>query len=380
MKTLIFALIAIVFFNCKRIETPQTPEDLIQLSIEKTSNGDKWQLINTRSWNVSQTTTISGNIVNTTDMAYTSKFPGYERIDSSIEGALNNTQYFSPDKNTIVNYNGSNKGYTNIPEKTIYKTPVFELLNNTQDLILTDTLIGFENVYKLTNVENNNVYLFDKTRFLLISKETQTNYGRQIESFQDYEQINGYMFPTKVTRSIPESAYLQEEIVCDIKINPALDENTFIVDESDRKIMVGNTIPDFNFENIDYEEDRITNESLRGKTVLLDFWATWCGPCIKEIPNIETLYKKYKNKNFEVVSVSLDKDKRLVENFRNNQSPLAWKNTILTKGFKDGQAINMEVSALPKVILINPEGKIIAVDEEAKGEQLETLLANIYSK
>lgn len=380
MKALVLSLITLVLFNCKQVEIPKTPNDLLMLNIKKTSHEGQWESLNTNSWRISQTTTIGGKIVSDMDIIHSYKFPAYNRIDKSINGELISIEYHSPDKNMIVSNNEGKKGYTNIPKKSIYKNPVFGLLDEVENLVLNDTLVGFESLYKLTNIKNKNIYLFDKIHFLLISKETQTNYGRQTESFQDYKQVGDYLFPTKVTRSIPKSGYFQEDIICDIKVNPILDDDTFTIDDSDRKILVGNTIPSFNFENLDIEGEYITNKSLKGKTVLLDFWATWCGPCIKEIPNIEKLYKKFNDKGFEVLSISFDTKEELVKNFRNTKYSLPWKNTILTKSFKDPQSILMEVSALPKVILINPEGKIIATDEDAKGKQLETFLNNLYTK
>ena len=380
MKLLLYSLLIVFLSNCTKTTVPKTAEDLLYLSLEATSDNTSWDSYLSNSSQIVRTTEVGGNIVDKVNLVQFFQHSGYERMDTYRNGKLYSSQFHTPVKHILIGYNGDKKGYTDIPEKKVYKSPVLELLNNKQNLVLSDTLLGFENVFKLTDTVNHNTYLFNKTNFFLISKKTQTGYGAQTETFEVYKTINGYTIPTRIKRSIPESAYVQEDIISDVKINKLLSEQTFFIDESDRKILTGKQIPDFNFKNLDNANEVITPKKLKGKTVLIDFWATWCSPCIKEIPNIEKLYDKYKDKNFEVVSVSLDNNERLVAQFRENRFDLPWINAILTKGFKDEQAINMEVSALPKVILIDTEGKIIATDEEAKGELLEKLLTAIYTE
>ncbi|MGD1947072.1 MAG: TlpA family protein disulfide reductase [Croceivirga sp.] len=266
------------------------------------------------------------------------------------------------------------KGFTDIPEKEVFKTPVFKLLKNVDHLKLSDSISASSRFYKLMDTITKGLYLFDKTTYLMHSEQEVSNYGKQKTTFEAYKTIGNYVVPTKITTSIPTSGYTQEEILSEVKINPSLGENVFTIDESEREVVVGRTIPNFSFQDMDNPQNQFTNSHLMGKVVLLDFWATWCKPCIKEIPNIQNLYEKYKDKDFEVLSISLDTSAELVKSFRTNRYPLNWKNTILTEAFKDIQAQNMEVSALPKVILIDKEGTIIAVDQEAKGKALEIIL------
>ena len=115
---------------------------------------------------------------------------------------------------------------------------------------------------------------------------------------------------------------------------------------------------------------------LRGKVVLLDFWASWCGPCRQENPNVVRLYEKYKDAGFTVMSVSLDnnKDKWLqaIE-----KDKLAWPNHVSDlKGWQNEVAKLYKVSGIPFTVLIDKEGKII--NKNLRGADLENTLKAIF--
>jgi thiol-disulfide isomerase/thioredoxin len=119
----------------------------------------------------------------------------------------------------------------------------------------------------------------------------------------------------------------------------------------------------------------IALSSLKGKVVLLDFWASWCRPCRAENPNVVRLYNKYKDKGFTVYSVSLDqnKDKWMAAI---TQDQLTWSNHVseLT-GWKSSAGNKYGVSSIPKTFLIDAKGKIIAYD--LRGNDLEKKLSEI---
>jgi thiol-disulfide isomerase/thioredoxin len=118
--------------------------------------------------------------------------------------------------------------------------------------------------------------------------------------------------------------------------------------------------------------------SLKGKYVLIDFWASWCGPCREENPNVVRLYKKYKSKGFTVYSVSLD-DNVTAWQEAISKDGLEWPNHVsdLLKWNSPLPAL-YEFSGIPHTVLINPEGNIIGVG--LRGESLEQKLNEIFSK
>lgn len=116
--------------------------------------------------------------------------------------------------------------------------------------------------------------------------------------------------------------------------------------------------------------------SLQGKTVLVDFWATWCGPCIAELPTVRECYAKYHDRGFEVVGISLDNDKQRLDDFLKRE-PLPWpvlfSDDPQATGWSHPLAEYYGIMAIPRAILINKEGKVVAL--QARGEDLWDLLA-----
>ena len=121
----------------------------------------------------------------------------------------------------------------------------------------------------------------------------------------------------------------------------------------------GVTAPEINLPQVDGTP--LALSSLRGKYVLIDFWASWCGPCRQENPEVVRLYNRYKDKGFEIYGVSLDESK---EQWRSaiQKDGLPWRHVSDLKGAA-GVAIQLyDVQTIPKTVLLDKEGKIIALD------------------
>ena len=122
----------------------------------------------------------------------------------------------------------------------------------------------------------------------------------------------------------------------------------------------------------------IALSSLRGKYVLLDFWAGWCGPCRMENPNILKNYLKYKDKGFEIYQVSLDRSRSDWVNAIKKDN-LIWYNVSDLKYFQSEAASIYNIDRIPKGFLLDPNGVIIAKDTELRGKRLGEKLNEIFN-
>lgn len=116
-------------------------------------------------------------------------------------------------------------------------------------------------------------------------------------------------------------------------------------------------------------------KSLQGKTVLIDFFATWCGPCLEEVPNLRKAYAEYHDRGFEIVSISIDEDRDALEGFLKRMK-LPW--TILHEKNEAGQHPAMEyygIEGIPAMFLVDQEGKVVSLN--ARGRELQKLLQKL---
>jgi peroxiredoxin len=112
--------------------------------------------------------------------------------------------------------------------------------------------------------------------------------------------------------------------------------------------------------------------------VLVDFWATWCGPCIGELPNLKAHYDAYHEAGFDVVGISLDDDPEALRQFVADQQ-IEWTTLIdpdpVNQGWENPIARQYGISGIPACILIDQEGKVVSLN--ARGEELGRLLEEL---
>ncbi|WP_374165723.1 redoxin domain-containing protein [Arcticibacter sp. MXS-1] len=144
--------------------------------------------------------------------------------------------------------------------------------------------------------------------------------------------------------------------------------------ESQKRVAVGSLAMDFT--QNDPSGKAVKLSDFRGKYVLLDFWASWCGPCRQENPNVVKAYNKYKDKNFTVLGVSLDRQNGKDAWLKAiKDDGLTWTHVSDLKFWQNEVAVKYGIQSIPKNFLIDPQGKIIATD--LRGEELDSKLAEI---
>ncbi len=151
--------------------------------------------------------------------------------------------------------------------------------------------------------------------------------------------------------------------------NPGIQQSVAMFEGLERRFNLPGNKMDIHGTLLDGTE--IDWESYRGKIVLVDFWATWCGPCRAELPNVLKLYKAYHDKGFDVVGICLDDQKEGVEAY-SEKMQIPWA-TIFSpqksqRGWEHPLAAYYGITGVPRAILVDREGKV--VDMNARGEQL----------
>lgn len=248
--------------------------------------------------------------------------------------------------------------------------------------VRTDSL---ENIFRTAMI----TLKLDSIRADSLSIELQKPYEVMVSQYSDVvakkinQNLSSFASIMAIQQLRPEN-YLDTYIALDKGLNEKYPDNKDIksfhgmVQQAQmmvaktEAIKVGNEAPEL---ILPMPNDKdLALSSLRGKVVLIDFWASWCAPCRKELPNVKRCYEKYKSKGFEILGVSLDKDRD------------AWLEAITTEGLKWPQVSDLKywqseacqiyaIQSIPYTVLIDKDGKILAT--ELRGADLDKKLAEV---
>ena len=135
--------------------------------------------------------------------------------------------------------------------------------------------------------------------------------------------------------------------------------------------LIGEVVP--NFSATDLDGKLLSLQDYRGKIVLLDFWAVWCGPCLTEIPNVKRVYDTYKDQGFDIIGVNLDTDETRLRNYLKKNN-ISWRQIFSGQKWKSPLAQQYHIRSIPAPWLIARDGTLIS--REARGVKLERLVVD----
>lgn len=260
---------------------------------------------------------------------------------------------------------GFNTQIINTPSNILLKELVMSMITKSDLIDKSKTLLD-----SLENLQNDSLLTIEKQRNQSLTKDLDDYLSKFIDTCKDpvitifaignsrsNDEQTMKQRLDKLTKRFPEHKGIAEMIAFYNKNLAA--EKQQQNSPQPNKPGVGSIAPDFTMN--DTEGNPFSLSQLRGKYVLVDFWASWCGPCRGENPNVVAAYNNYKDKNFSVLGVSLDDEKDAWMNAIKKDN-LTWKHISDLKGWRSAAVNLYGFDGIPYNVLIDPAGKIIATE------------------
>lgn len=266
---------------------------------------------------------------------------------------------------------------------------------NSPDLYLENSKIDIELKIEEQNRKDHILTLLTMTsaKGTMTSKiqEDFDKFQKEHNSDKDYMQKLCNKVDEIITKN-PKNPF-GSSLLCGLTWNKTLDQNKLkkiyskvdknSMHKTTKRVIEKNLFPEkhisvndliFDFNLLDSNDKQFYTKSLKGKWILIDFWASWCGPCREQLPELKKIYEENRKNNFEIIGVSIDEEKSRWINALDMEK-LSWINVNENKGFNGKIAIKYNVDSIPINYLINPDGRIIA--ENIEINELEKILKGL---
>ncbi|MEO0416117.1 MAG: TlpA disulfide reductase family protein [Verrucomicrobiota bacterium] len=162
-----------------------------------------------------------------------------------------------------------------------------------------------------------------------------------------------------------------EQVRGDVKTHPAFGQIDQILDQIAGPLFLPSAGDTMEISFTSTEGKDIDLAEMKGKVILVDFWATWCGPCVQEMPNIIAAYDKHKADGFEVIGISLDDSKDKLDAFV-SENGMTWPQYFDGKGWQNELVQRFGITGIPATFLIGKDGKVVA--SNLRGAELEAAI------
>lgn len=241
-----------------------------------------------------------------------------------------------------------------LQEKKDSLEDVYTKLRHSDDTVTQEQKENLINAYNETKKDGQKVI----KQMIMKNKESLVGlmFVDQLDAKENIELLEGYA--KNLNEKYPDNKFVQ---------------NFYKQMTNETRIKIGEPAPEIELPTPDGENMQLSD--LKGKVVLIDFWASWCSPCRKENPEMVRLYNKYKDDGFTILGVSLDEKRKAWLNAIEKDS-LTWHHVSDLKGWKSKASNKYNVSSIPHTVLVDEEGRIIA--RNLRGEPLKEKLEEIF--